>query len=234
MPRTQSVRSYSDLRSDEEHPYLAPRALRINASFRRQRLLQVLAASTALLAAGLLVALLALLAHRDEQTITPYLVRVTDDGAVLGVDALTHPAKPTRAMVEHALGLFILNSRTVTTDRTAQRQLILRTYAYATGRATAVLNDYYRKTPPFSRAARATVTPTLTSFLRLSERDVYQVQWIERIRNLNGALVDEQHWRALMTVTVKKPDALGDALINPLGIKVSDLDWTQTTTTDDN
>jgi type IV secretory pathway TrbF-like protein len=226
MSNCQPIRSYSDLRSSEApHPYLDARALRVNASLRRQRLLQVLAASTLVLAAGLVAALSALIASGNDHRITPYLVRVQDDGAVVGVDPLTAAAEPTRPMIHHALRLFILNSRTVTSDRTAQRQLILRAYGYATGRAVGVLNDYYRTNPPFAGASRATVTPRITSFLRLSDRDVFQVEWVEEVRNLNGALLEELPWRALVTVTVEPPESISDALINPLGIKVSDLDF---------
>jgi len=224
------IRSYGELRpGGDRHPYLSPRALRINASMHRQRLLQVLAASCLLLAGALLVAVGALVLSKGEQQITPYLVRIDGDGAVVAVDTPEEATRPTRAMVHHALVEFLNNSRTVTTDRAAQRQLILRTYAYATGRAVGVLNDFYRKSPPFSRASRTTVTPKLTSLLRLSERDVYQLQWTEEVRNLNGALVAEERWRALLTVTVEAPEALSEALVNPLGIKVSDLDWTPLT-----
>jgi type IV secretion system protein VirB5 len=233
MPTTQPIRSYGDLRpGDDRHPYLAPRELRVHASMRRQRLLQVLALVSLLLAGGLVAAVAGLLAARDDHSVTPYLVRVRDDGEVVGVDPLNRPAEPTRPMIHHALRLFVLNSRTVTSDRVAQRQLILRAYAYASGRGTAVLNDYYRATPPFSRATRATVTPRITSFLRLSDRDVYQVEWVEEVRNLHGALVEEQPWRALLTVTVEPPDAIAEALVNPLGIRVSDLDFQPLATTD--
>lgn len=229
MSHATPIRSADEVHPDPaSHPYLAARALRVNASMRRQHLLQILAVLALLLAAGLTVSVGFLVTSREDRHITPYLVRVRDDGAVLGVDPLTKPAEPNRAMVEHALRLFILNARTVTTDRAAQRQLILRSYAYATGRATAILNSFYRQHPPFARAERASVTPALESFLRLSDRDVYQVQWSEDVRNLNGALVETQHWRALLTVTVEPPESIDDALVNPLGIKVSDLDWTET------
>lgn len=226
------VRSYRDLPAPpREHPYLSPRATRIDASLRRQRLLQILALSTLLLAAGLALAVV-LLATRDEHTVTPYLVKVDDEGAVDGVEALSEPAEPTRPMIHHALRLFVLNARTVTSDRTAQRRLILRAYGYASGRAVGLLNDYYREHPPFSRAERATVTPRITSFLKLSERHVYQVEWVEEVRNLNGALLDQEPWRALLTVSIEPPDSIDDALVNPLGIRISDLDWTPLPTDD--
>lgn len=221
------VVSYRDLPAPpREHPYLSPRALRIDASARRQRLLQILAASTLVLAGALLVALAALAAARDTHEVTPYLVRVDDDGAVTGVQPLTEEAHPDRPMIQNAIRLFILNSRTVTTDRVAQRHLILRAYAYAGGRAVGLLNDYYRAHPPFARPDRTTATPRITSFLRLNEDDVFQVEWTEEIRNASGALVGEEPWRALLTVSVEPPGSIADALVNPLGIRVVDLDWT--------
>jgi type IV secretion system protein TrbF len=230
------VVSYPELRGEGDlHPYLSARAGRIDASVRRQGLLRVLAVGSAALSVALLVAVVALLRMGGDPELVPYLVQVDGDGAVVEVDALTRGSaavEPTEAMVRHALGLFVVNSRTVTTDRVAQRRLILRAYDYASGRAVGVLNDHYRSTPPFSRAARTTVTPTLTSLLYLSERDVYEVLWTEAVRNLNGALVERQTWRALLTVTIDPPEAVEDALANPLGIKVADLDWTRLTPTD--
>ncbi|MFW6012191.1 MAG: VirB8/TrbF family protein [bacterium] len=223
MSTSQPIRSSRDL-GTEGHPYLDARAIRVNASLRRQRLLQVLAAATGLLSLGLVAAVAGLLSA-EKHTITPYLVHVDDDGAVVTVDPLTEPATPTRPMVHHALRLFVLNSRTVTSDRAAQRQLIVRAYAYATDRAVAVLNDYYRNNPPFARADRHTVTPQITSFLHLSDPDVYQVEWTEQIRNLNGALVEEQPWRAILSVTIEPPEDIAEALRNPLGIRVSDIDF---------
>jgi type IV secretion system protein VirB5 len=231
--------SYPELRGEGDlHPYLSARAGRIDASVRRQRLLRVLAVGSAALSVALLLAVVALLRLGGDPELVPYLVHVDRDGAVVDVDALAGGSRgaaavePTEAMVRHALGLFVVNARTVTTDRVAQRRLILRAYDYAAGRAVGVLNDHYRSTPPFSRAARTTVTPTLTSLLYLSERDVYEVLWTEAVRNLNGALVERQTWRALLTVTIDPPVAVEEALANPLGIKVADLDWTRLTPTD--
>ncbi len=233
MEMSRPVRSYGELRPEgDRHPYLSARALRIDASLRRQRLLQVLAASCLVLAAALLVAVVALVRSRGGERIVPYLVRVEADGAVAGVRPLTEPARATEAMVRHALGLFVINARTVTSDRAAQRQLILRAYDYATGRAVGVLNDYFRSHPPFARAATETVTPRLTSLLYLADRDVYEVHWSEDVRNLQGAIVGRQTWRALLTVTSEPPDSPQAALANPLGIKVEDLDWTRLAPTD--
>lgn len=227
MTTNRSIQPFEPASGDASpHPYLHPRTLRVDASLRRQRLLQILAIATVLLAATVLALGYALFDARDDHTVIPYLVHVEDDGAVAGVQPVTTPAEPTRPMVHHALRLFILNARTVTTDRVAQRQLILRAYAYASNRAVGVLNDFYRTTPPFSRASRTTVTPRITSFLRLSDRDIYQVEWTEEVRNLNGAVVDEEAWRALLTITVEPPDSIDEALDNPLGILVEDLDWT--------
>lgn len=231
------VRSFGELRpGDDRHPYLSARSHRIDASLRRQRLLQVLAGVTVVLALALLLAVVGLLSASDEPRLVPYLVKTAEDGSVSGVEPLTESAEsaePTEAMVRHALGLFVVNARTVTSDETAQRRLILRAYQYAAGRAVGVLNSHYRAHPPFARADRTTVTPTLTSLLYLSERDVYEVLWAEEIRNVNGALVERETWRALLTVTVEPPETVEEALVNPLGIKVADLDWTRLAPTSD-
>jgi type IV secretion system protein TrbF len=212
--------------SGEGNPYLAVRADRTNAYLALRRALRVAWAFGGvllLLDVGLVVAYVR---AAESIRVVPYIVRVDGAGQTLGVEPAEVAAEPDRAMVQHAVRLFLLNARTVTSDRTVQRRLLSDAYAFADGRAVGYLNDWFSKHPPFSRAELGSVTPRITSFLRLGDGDVYQVQWDEERSTLAGHRTTTESWRGLVTVRVEPPETLEDRLTNPLGIKVVDLDWT--------
>lgn len=213
-------------RLGEDNPYLAVRADRTNAYLALRRALRVAWAFGGVLLALDLGLVVAYVRAAESIRVVPYIVRVDGAGQTLGVEPAETAAEPDRAMVQHAVRLFLLNARTVSSDRDVQRRLLTDAYAFADGRAVGTLNDWFSKHPPFSRAERETVTPRITSFLRLGDGDVYQVQWDEERRGLAGNRTTSESWRALVTVRVEPPEAIEDRLTNPLGIKVVDLDWT--------
>jgi type IV secretion system protein VirB5 len=213
-------------RLGENNPYLAVRADRTNAYLALRRALRMawwFAGGLLVLDLGLVVAYVR---AAESIRVVPYIVRVDGAGQTLGVEPAEVAAEPDRAMVQHAVRLFLLNSRTITSDRAVQRRLLADAYAFADGRAVGYLNDWFSKNPPFSRAELASVTPRITSFLRLGDGEVYQVQWDEERRTAAGNRTTTESWRALVTVRVEPPNAIADRLTNPLGIKVVDLDWT--------
>lgn len=210
------------------HPYLGVRADRAHAYEGLRRSRSVAWGVTWGLLGLLAILLIGFVRQAGQNRVLPYVVRVDGNGQTVGAELVTAAAaEPDRAMVQHALRLFLLNVRTVTTDAAAQRRLVTDAYAFAGGRATGFLNDWFSQHPPFARASRETVTPRITSFLQLGERDVYEVQWYEERRDLVGSRVERESWRALLTVAVEPPEDLEISLVNPLGIRVVDLDWTQ-------
>lgn len=215
------------------HPYLQARHLRIDRD-RAQALMIRWGGIALVLSLALVVALVVVLLWQSRSSrLIPYVVQVDDGGTILDTELLEdQQGPPDRAILMRELRSFILNARTITSDRAAQRELILETYAYAAGRAVGILNDSYRQNPPFATATRSTVTPRITSVLEVSD-DVWQIDWTETERNLQGAVTERTDWRALLTVATRPPDDVEEALANPLGIRVVDLDWTPVATDSD-
>ncbi len=150
--------------------------------------------------------------------------RVDPEGQTLGIEPATAAAEPDRAMLEHAIRLWVDSTRTVTSHRALQRRMIDNAYAYSDGRAVTLLNEWYREHPPFGTE---TVTTEVTSYLVIVEDESYQVDWTETRRDPGGTEIGEELWRARVTVSVEPPADLDQRLLNPLGIRVTDFDWTR-------
>lgn len=205
--------------------YALARTLRANAylSLRRVALVSAVLAVLAVLLSGGLGA--GLYVCSTSSRVVPYIVRVDGDGRTVGIGQATAAADPDRAMIEHSIRLWVINSRSVTSDGAAQSRLIREAYAYSGGRAVGLLNEWYREHPPYG--AGRTITPTITSYLQIDET-TYQVEWVEVRRAVSGVAVRRETWRALVTIRVEPPgEDLERRIINPLGIRVVDFDWTR-------
>lgn len=90
-----------------------------------------------------------------------------------------------------------------------------------------LLNDWYRRHPPFARLEEETVAVAeIDSVLSLGEgEERFRVQWTEEIRRPGGEWVGRELWQALVTVAVEPPEAIEEVLVNPLGVRVVDFDW---------
>lgn len=177
----------------------------------------------ALLAVGLFAGLIY---HSTRTRIRPYVVEVDRRGHAVAAGVAEEMPAPDERMILHAISVWIVRTRTVTTDKALQQREIVRAYAFTRGPAVKRLNDWYRTHPPFARARRQTVSVELESILALDDTARrYRVQWTETIRSPSGGVIDTQPWQAVLTVTVDPPERTEEVLTNPLGIAVTTFDW---------
>lgn len=230
VPQALPVLSSGELAAPKEHPVGDPygparfaRSQQIAELGRALRRAHTLNLLLSLLAAALLAGLLY---HSTRTRIRPYVVEVDHRGHAVAAGIAPEMPSPDERMILHALSVWIVRTRTVTTDRTLQEREILLAYAFTRGPAVARLNDWYRDHPPFARARRETVSVELESILALDESERrFRVQWTETVRSLSGAVTETQPWQAVVTVTVDPPERVEEVLTNPLGIAVSSFDW---------
>lgn len=221
------TRASTELERPDGSPYREARFDRsdLYAETRRSlRRAQILCLGLVLLATLLTAGLLY---HSARSKLVPYVVEVDRHGATAAFGPAEELAHPDRRMILHSLGLWVRSARTVTLDRVELRRQLERAYAYTGGRAVGLLNEWFRRHPPFARAEDETVSVAeIDSVLSMGEgEESFRIQWAEEIRNPAGALVTRELWQALVKVEVDPPETVEKILVNPLGIRVVDFDW---------
>lgn len=184
-----------------------------------------LAALGLLVVNGLLTAGLVHLASQSR--VAPFVVEVDR----LGQAVAFGPAEPLRKtderLIRYQLNLFIRDVRSVFSDAEVQKTVINRAYGHAKDGALGFLNDYFKRSNPFLREAEGTVTVQVQSVLRLSAAS-WQVQWRETQIATTGRIASETAWQAVLSVELTPPETTDLLLVNPLGLYVTEINWTQT------
>ena len=80
-----------------------------------------------------------------------------------------------------------------------------------------VVNQFYRADPPQNRAQTETVSIDVQSLLATSDR-TYQIEWVETVRDLNGQVKSEDHWKGAFTIVINPPTDERLIRTNPIGI----------------
>ena len=164
-----------------------------------------------------------------QSRIVPYVVQVDRLGSAVPVARADTMAKTDDRVVKALLARFIADVRGVVGDGTAQRQIIDRSYAMLSNgtRALTVVNEFYKADPPSSRAASVGVSVDIASVIPVTER-TWQIDWEETSRNTSGAVVGKTRWKANVTLAFSPPTNERQIRANPIGVFVTDLNWSQT------
>jgi type IV secretion system protein TrbF len=159
--------------------------------------------------------------------LVPYIVEVDRLGtaATVGFPHQIEYADP--RVVRATLGSFVANFRSVTPDAVVQKQYIDGTYALLRSGdpSTQKVNAWFRGNSPFERARTLTVAIEVTSIVPLSNQS-YQVDWTEYERDRQGKELAQRRFRGVATVTLTPPQDEAVIRLNPIGLYLSDFDWT--------
>nr|WP_047168065.1 conjugal transfer protein TrbF [Sphingomonas sp. Y57] len=175
---------------------------------------------------GLAGGLAGTLAWQAQQSrVVPYIVEVDTLGAARAVHPADREYRPTDPQIAWHLSHFIGNIRSVSLDPVLMRRSWLEAYDFATKRGAVFLGEYARGADPFGRIGEKTVSVTVTSVVRASDRS-FQVKWSETAFE-RGSATGTSRWTAILTV-VTRPPASADVLRrNPLGLYVDAIDWSR-------
>ncbi|HYX25484.1 MAG TPA: VirB8/TrbF family protein [Thermoanaerobaculia bacterium] len=165
--------------------------------------------------------------------IATYVVQVDRFGQALSAGPIDPKAIPTDALWRWTLSLLIRNLRTVNQDPDLLKMHLDDGLAFLRGHAAALVQDYFREQNPFLLAKSTTVLVQQPITVLRRSKNVWQIEWTETRRDLGGRTVEER-WQALATTMIDPPkkmagqgdDQLKRGALNPLGLYVSDLDWT--------
>jgi len=185
------------------------------------------AAFVLLLVNGLVTAGLFWLANQSK--VVPYVIEVDK----LGQTAAFGPASELRPLDQrlyrYQLSLLITHLRTIHPDPVSQRQSLQAAYAFLAEPAATWVGSTFREKNPF--AANETVTVQVTSVLRLGKNDTaWQVQWLEDHYSLDGRKTRRAAFQATLQTQLRPPKTTEVSLLNPLGLYVTHIDWSETPT----
>lgn len=163
--------------------------------------------------------------------ITPYIVEIKQNGSVQAIAKAEKLYQPTDAQIAYHLAQLIKNFRELSTDPVVVRKNWLTAYNYVTGDAANTLSENARKNSPFQQIGKQTVSVDITSVVRAS-RDSFNIRWIEKSYK-NGVLVKTGHYTSILSILMKQPDNAETLKKNPLGIYVTELNWSKDLPTGD-
>lgn len=163
----------------------------------------------------------------SQSRVSPFVVEVDRLGQAVAFGPAEQLRKTDERLIRYQLNLFVRDVRSVFSDAEVQKTVINRAYGHAKDGALGFLNDYFKKSNPFLREAEGTVTVQVQSVLRLSASS-WQVQWRETQFAPGGRVVSETAWQAVLGVELTPPETTDVLLVNPLGLYVTEINWTQT------
>ncbi len=212
--------------SQFSNPYLAARhewnamfGDLIKAKYNWQRIAFII-----LLANILLIAALIWLSGQSRYI--PYAVKVDALGNSSFSGYLTHTNVVNPLEINAFIRRYITNARSVIADAIAEKQALDFIYAASTENTAKTLNDFYQKNSPFKSAQQTTVEVAVNAVLQKSDK-TWQVSWTEVQRDLDGRILNQTHWESLITVSQHPINDESILNLNPLGLFVERISWTQ-------
>ena len=160
--------------------------------------------------------------------IVPYVVQVDKLGEAAAVSRADRAANVDSRVIKAYLARFVADWRTVTVDRQAEKSAIGRVYAMLPGGSIALdkLNDHFKAHNPFLLADKESVAVAVTNLLPLSDK-TWQLEWLETTRDQRGAIESTVRMKASIIVGIRPPTEENLIVINPLGVYITDLNWSQ-------
>jgi type IV secretory pathway TrbF-like protein len=159
-------------------------------------------------------------------TTVPYVVALDDIGRAIPVVPATQVAVTDVRLQEAVVARWITDLRTVITDAVAERRLVDEVYAQ-TGQnsaASGIVTGFYSNNSPFDLLKKETVDASVDSIVQQSPR-TYEVTWSEATSGLDGSFLATHRYRAFVTVATEQVTDARQALVNPLGLYVTNLTW---------
>lgn len=163
-----------------------------------------------------------------QSKVIPYVVEVDKLGAAAAITRADSASVVDQRVIKAYLARFVSDWRAVTIDRQAQKSAIDRVYAMLPSGSVALgkVNDHFKANNPFTVASSRSVSVAVTNLLPLSEH-TWQVEWQEVTRNTRGEVQGNVRMKVSIIVGITPPTDERLILINPLGVYITDLNWSQ-------
>jgi type IV secretory pathway TrbF-like protein len=175
-----------------------------------------------------LVAVLGVVYIGAQSKVVPYVVEVDKLGEAAAVGRADRTAAVDPRIVRAYIARFVADWRTVTVDTQAQKGAIDRVYSMLPGGSLALekANDFFKAHNPFVVSAKQSVDVAVSNLLQISDRS-WQVEWRESTRDNRGEVLGSVRMKASIMIGITPPTDERLMLINPLGVYITDLNWSQ-------
>jgi type IV secretion system protein VirB5 len=163
-----------------------------------------------------------------QSKVVPYVVEVDKLGEASAVARADRAASADPRVIRAYLARFVTDWRTVTVDVQAQKSAIDRVYAMLPSGSIALgkINAYFRAHNPFTTSSKQSAAVAITNLLPISD-NTWQVEWREVVRDNRGDVLGNISMKASIIVGITPPTDETLILINPLGVYITDLNWSQ-------
>ena len=163
-----------------------------------------------------------------QSKIIPYIIEVDKLGKVAAIAPAEELKQIDTKIIKSVLANFIIESRSVSTDRAIQKRALERIYAYLPRGSSAAtyIKDYISHNNPFILAETKTVTVEVSTVLPLSEKS-WQAEWQETSHDLQGSLINRKKWKAIISIEFSSPTTEAAIIANPLGLFITQISWAQ-------
>jgi type IV secretory pathway TrbF-like protein len=170
---------------------------------------------------------LGLIYQSSKSTVTPYVVRVNNDGIAQAIG----PAKeanytPKETEIRYFLSQLVQKTRSIPLDPVVAKQNWLTVYNFLRQGAAYKMNSYVQTANPLAKVGTETVQVEINVIVPLSANS-YQIRWKEAVFTKEGALAETARMTGIFAIELATPKTEKELLANPLGIYVKDFSWSK-------
>lgn len=169
----------------------------------------------------------ALVYQSSRSIVTPYYVRVAENGQPFVVGAVPERFTPGMNEVRWQLGTWLEWVRAVPLDPVVVKKNYQNAMYFMKQAAANKLNEWAQHEPRLANIGRETVEFELVGIAPISGTQSYQARWKEFLRDADGGLKEEEHWVATFNVEIDPPKTAEQVQRNPLGLYIKDFQWTR-------
>jgi type IV secretion system protein VirB5 len=170
---------------------------------------------------------MAVIAASSKITVVPYIVQVDAHGYEIALAPVAPSKVDARLIIAH-VGRYVWSLKTVFNDPEAQLHLM--NFVYSTTpvntAAEKKYQEYYAESNPVAIGENETISVAVNSVLSMSA-ETWQAEWTKERRAVNGDKISTKHYRGIFTTAVVTPSAMQEILLNPLGIFVTDFNFSE-------
>jgi type IV secretion system protein TrbF len=197
---------------------------------RNWQLIAFASLTVAFILAGGIVAL------ATQSRITPYIVEVDQLGRAQAFGPADQLRSIDQRLIVGQLARFVRDIRTVVGDPTGQADLIERAYDFVDQGASPFLNAYFTAPQNDPRILGKDITRLveITSVLPLptttpgGAQTTWKLSWTETtLDRVGGGAPTEAAWEGYFTTRITPPATLDRITVNPLGLYITSINWTQ-------